>query len=339
MKMEFVDEKELDLDEDFENEERGKIVLVGEPMGLFIADELGELEDVEHFSAAVAGAEYNVAVGLSRLGHTALYCTRLGNDPMGKRILKSMEKNGVAADLVTVTDDALTGFMMKGMTEVGDPKIAYFRKNSAASTISVRDIDKLDLCGCDFLHVTGIFPAVSKSAYDAVRRLISRAKALDMFISFDPNLRPQLWPSEKEMVRCMNTLAMDADLVLPGLGEGKILTGKDTAEEIAAFYHNMGVDSVVVKLGAKGAYWSCGGESGTVAEFPVERIVDTVGAGDGFAAGVISAVAEGLSLSEATFRGTVIGSIQISNKGDNEGLPTREKLEAVIAAGIAKAEA
>lgn len=339
MKMEFVDEKELDLDEDFENEERGKIVLVGEPMGLFIADELGELEDVEHFSAAVAGAEYNVAVGLSRLGHTALYCTRLGNDPMGKRILKSMEKNGVAADLVTVTDDALTGFMMKGMTEVGDPKIAYFRKNSAASTISVRDIDKLDLCGCDFLHVTGIFPAVSKSAYDAVRRLISRAKALDMFISFDPNLRPQLWPSEKEMVRCMNTLAQDADLVLPGLGEGKILTGKDTAEEIAAFYHNMGVDSVVVKLGAKGAYWSCGGESGTVSEFPVERIVDTVGAGDGFAAGVISAVAEGLSLHEATFRGTVIGSIQISNKGDNEGLPTREKLETVIAAGIAKAEA
>ncbi|MBP3705151.1 MAG: hypothetical protein J6I98_06420, partial [Clostridia bacterium] len=62
-------------------EERGKIVLVGEPMGLFIAEELGELQDVEHFSAAVAGAEYNVAVGLSRLGHTALYCTRLGNDP------------------------------------------------------------------------------------------------------------------------------------------------------------------------------------------------------------------------------------------------------------------
>ena len=334
MKMEFVDEKELELEDDMPAEERGKIVLVGEPMGLFIADELGELEDVPHFTAAVAGAEYNVAVGLSRLEHTALYCTRLGNDPMGKRILKSMEANGVATDLVTVTNDALTGFMMKGMTEVGDPKIAYFRKNSAASTISVHDIDKLDLYGCDFLHITGIFPAVSKSAYDAVRRLISRAKALDMFISFDPNLRPQLWASEKEMVRCLNTLAQDADLILPGLGEGKILTGKETAEDIAAFYHNMGVDSVVVKLGPKGAYWSTGGESGVVSEFPVKKIVDTVGAGDGFAAGVISAVAEGLSLREAAFRGTVIGSIQISNKGDNEGLPTREQLAAVIEAGI-----
>ena len=334
MKMEFVDEAELNSEEEMPEEERGKIVLVGEPMGLFIAEKTGELEDVEHFSAAVAGAEYNVAVGLSRLGHTALYCTRLGNDPMGKRILKSMASNGVSDDLVTVTDDAVTGFMLKGKTDVGDPKIAYFRRGSAASQLSTHDIDKLDLYGCDFLHVTGIFPAVSKSALEAVKRLMARAKALDMFVSFDPNLRPQLWRDEKEMVRTLNSLAQDADLVLPGLGEGKILTKRDTPEGIAEYYHERGVDSVIVKLGADGAYWSTGGEHGTVPAFPVKKIVDTVGAGDGFAAGVISAVAEGLSLSEAAARGTVIGSIQITHQGDNEGLPTKEELEAVIQAGI-----
>ena len=167
MKMDFVDESALEAEEVPEGE-RGKIVLVGEPMGLFMAEEPGELEDVAHFSAAVAGAEYNVAVGLSRLGHTALYCTRLGDDPIGRRILKSMVENGVAADLVTVTDKASTGFMMKGSTAVGDPKIAYFRRGSAASQISTHDVDKLDLFGCDFLHVTGIFPAVSKSALEAV---------------------------------------------------------------------------------------------------------------------------------------------------------------------------
>ena len=333
--MEFVDESELKkAEEEPEDEVRGRIVLVGEPMGLFIAEELGELEDVTHFSAAVAGAEYNVAVGLSRLDHEALYCTRLGDDPMGNRILKSMKGNGVSDALVTVTDTASTGFMMKGKTEVGDPKIAYFRRNSAASQISTHDIDKLDLYGCDFLHVTGIFPAVSKSALDAVKRLMSRARALDMFISFDPNLRPQLWKDEKEMVRTLNSLAQEADLVLPGLSEGKILTKRDTPEEIAAFYHERGVDSVIVKLGADGAYWSTGGESGTVPAFPVKKIVDTVGAGDGFAAGVISAVAEGMSLQEAAARGTVIGSIQITHQGDNEGLPTRAELEAITKAGI-----
>lgn len=66
----------------------------------------------------------------------------------------------------------------------------------------------------------------------------------------------------------------------------------------------------------------------------MKRIVDTVGAGDGFAAGVISAVAEGMSLQEAAARGTVIGSIQITHRGDNEGLPTRAELETITKAGI-----
>lgn len=336
MKIDFVEEEALqkDLEEEIPAEERGKIVLVGEPMGLFIAEDVGELSEVNHFSAGIAGAEYNVAVGLSRLGHKALYCTRLGDDPIGQRILDGMAANTIAADLVTVAPDAQTGFMMKGKTEKGDPKIAYFRRGSAASMISTHDMDKLDLYGCDFLHITGIFPAISKSALEAVRRLIQRAKALDIFISFDPNLRPQLWKNEKEMVRTLNALAAEADLVLPGLGEGKILTGKDTPAEIAAFYHQGGADSVIVKLGENGAYWSCGGESGTVPAFPVRKIADTVGAGDGFAAGVLSAVAEGLSLAEAAKRGTVIGSIQITHIGDNEGLPTREQLEKIMADGI-----
>lgn len=314
--------------------EAGGIVLVGEPMGLFIAEEVGSLEDVHHFAFAVAGAEYNVAVGLSRLGCRALYCTKLGDDPVGRKILKAMGNNNIRTDLVTTVQSASTGLMMKGKTLSGDPDIAYFRRGSAASQISAHDIDKLDLYGCDFLHVTGIFPAVSKSALEAVRRLIARAKALDMFISFDPNLRPQLWESDAEMRRTLNALAQEANLVLPGISEGKILTKRETPEDIAAWYHERGVQSVIIKLGDKGAFWSSsGGENGYVPAFPVEHIVDTVGAGDGFAAGVLSAVAEGLSLKEAAERGAVIGAIQLTSQSDNEGLPTRAELNEVIAHG------
>lgn len=313
----------------------GKIVLVGEAMGLFIAKEKGELGTVTNFSAAVAGAEYNVAVGLARLGHSVAYCTKLGYDPMADRILASMGKNGISDELVMRSADSVTGFMMKGKTDEGDPKIAYFRKNSAASTICTHDIDSLDLCDCDYLHITGIFPAVSESAKAAVKRLVGRAKNLDMSISFDPNLRPQLWASEAEMVRTLNGFAENADTVLPGIGEGKILTGSDDPEKIAEFYHNMGVKNVVVKLGAKGAYYSVKNESGIVPPFAVHKIVDTVGAGDGFAAGVISALAEGLSLKEATERGNVIGAIQITHVGDNEGLPTRNELDSIIKKGEA----
>lgn len=240
-----------------------------------------------------------MAVGLSRLDHEALYCTRLGDDPVGKRILKSMKGNHVSDALVTVTDTASTGFMMKGRTEAGDPKIAYFRRNSAASQISTHDIDKLDLYGCDFLHVTGIFPAVSKSALDAVKRLMSRAKALDMFISFDHEPAPCSFGRTKRDGAHAEQPRTGSRPRFASISEGKILTKRDTPEGIAEFYHERGVDSVIVKLGDKGAYWFTGGEHGTVPAFPVKRIVDTVGAGDGFAAGVISAVAEGMSLQDA----------------------------------------
>ena len=183
-----------------------KIILMGEPMGLFMANETGPLSKVKTFTASIAGAEYNVAVGLARLGHTPAYCTRLGFDPLGERILDGLRANGIATDLVTQDPQALTGFMMKGSTHQGDPDIYYYRKGSAASQLTTHHIDALDLYGCERLHVTGIFPAVSDSALAATKRLMSRARALELPISFDPNLRPQLWESEKKMVATLNAL-------------------------------------------------------------------------------------------------------------------------------------
>ncbi len=316
-----------------------KIVLVGEPMGLFMAEEPGELSEVRRFTASIAGAEYNVAVGLARLGHQPAYCTRLGFDPMGERILQGLRKNGIGTELVSQAEGEQTGFMLKSMALSGDPEIAYYRKGSAASRISAHDMDKLDLFGCERLHVTGIFPAVSESALSAVKRLILRARALDMPISFDPNLRPQLWESEKKMVSTLNSLAEYAETVLPGIGEGEILTGESSPEGIAEYYHARGVKNVIVKLGKDGAYFSeKGGKYGISPAFPVEKKIDTVGAGDGFAAGVISALAEGESLEEAAFRGNVMGAVQISHKSDNEGLPTREQLGKIILAGQVPAQ-
>lgn len=313
---------------------KGKILLMGEPMGLFTAKETGALKDVPHFAASIAGAEYNVALGLTRLGHPALYCTRLGTDPIGQKILEAMEKNGISTKLVLRDEARLTGFMLKGKTEEGDPAIYYYRKNSAASAMCTHDVDRLDLAGCVWLHITGITPAVSESMLAAVKRLVARAAALEIPISFDPNLRPALWESTHKMVHTLNNLAQNARLVLPGLEEGKTLTGETTPEKVAKFYHELGAAAVVVKLGPDGAYYSQKGrESGYVPAFPVRKIIDTVGAGDGFAAGVISALCEGMSLKNAAVRGTVIGALQLTSSSDNQALPDRETLELVMAAG------
>jgi sugar/nucleoside kinase (ribokinase family) len=116
--------------------------------------------------------------------------------------------------------------------------------------------------------------------------------------------------------------------VLPGIEEGRILTGETSAEGIAAFYRAQGASLVVVKLGPEGAYYEGQAGSGHVPGFPVAQVVDTVGAGDGFAAGVISGLLDGLGVPEAVKRGAWIGARAVQVVGDSEGFPTRAELEA-----------
>lgn len=299
-------------------------------MWLFIAQEEGPLETVRHFSAAVAGAELNVAIGLSRLGHSVGYLTKLGNDLFAKKIIILMQQNGIDTSLVSYSDTLKTGFMFKSRVSVGDPEVYYQRKGSAASTLSEKDIDGIDFSQYKYLHLTGILPALSDTALDATKYLVKKAKDNKLTIFFDPNIRLTLWPNKNIMVDTINELALYADYFLPGIKEGTILTGLNTPEEVADYYLNRGVSNVIIKVGPKGAYLAADGQRSYLPTFEIERIVDTVGAGDGFAAGVISAVMEGLSLPEAVNRGNAIGSIQVMSEGDNDGLPIREELNKFI---------
>ncbi|MCR5084600.1 MAG: sugar kinase [Succinivibrionaceae bacterium] len=303
------------------------LVLAGEPMGLLIAQTEGPLDSVKGYSLAVAGAEFNVATGSARLGHKTAYLTKLGDDPFGRLITRTLRDNQIEDNLVTFTKERKTGFMLKSKVTVGDPDIFYFRAGSAASTLSEEDVDKIDFSVFSNIHLTGILPALSDSTRAAVRLMIKKARAAGLYISFDPNLRPQLWPSKEVMVSCLNDLAAEADMVLPGDGEGATLCGTTDARAINKFYRDLGAKTVVTKCGAKGALVSDGdGEDVMVPGFIIDKVVDTVGAGDGFACGVITALMEGLPIAKAVERGCAIGAIQCTFSGDNEGLPTPDRL-------------
>ncbi len=307
------------------------LILAGEPMGLLIAQSEGSLDSVSGYDLAVAGAEFNVAIGTARLEHKVTYITKLGNDPFGKRIIRVLNENKIGNEFVSFSDERTTGFMLKGRVSKGDPDIFYFRKNSAASTLNVDDVANIDMTAYSNIHLTGILPALSQDTKKAVFKMIEKAKEAGLFISFDPNLRPQLWASQDEMVATINELASYADIVLPGQAEGKILVGTEDARAINDFYLNNGAKICVTKCGAKGAYVTTkDGESYMVDGYKVEKVVDTVGAGDGFATGVVTGLMEGLPLKDAVKRGTAIGAIQVMSRGDNEGLPTREQLAAFM---------
>ena len=139
------------------------ILLAGEPMGLYIAQEEGPIDRAATFRAAVAGAEFNVAVGLTRLGHRVEYLTRLGCDPDGERIRRALRETGVGDALVITDPERPTGIMFKGRVFRGDPPIFYRRRGSAAAALSREDVERLDLSAFGCLHLTGILPALSPS--------------------------------------------------------------------------------------------------------------------------------------------------------------------------------
>ncbi|GAA3598604.1 sugar kinase [Gibbsiella greigii] len=304
------------------------VVTLGEAMAMFVAAQPGDLAEVETFTKRIAGAELNVAIGLSRLGLNVGWVSRVGNDAFGRFTLQQLKKEGVNAHCVTVDGHYPTGFQMKSKAQDGtDPIVEYFRKGSAASHLSTADFDRDYFGRARHLHLSGVAAALSGSSLALCHYAAREMRAMGKTISFDPNLRPVLWPSQAVMIAQLNALAFAADWVLPGLKEGQILTGQSTPEGIADFYLEHGVQAVLIKTGPEGAWFkTAAGDQAVVPAVKVSNVVDTVGAGDGFAVGAISALLEGKTLKQAVQRGNKIGSLAIQAIGDSEGLPTRAAL-------------
>jgi len=309
------------------------VLTAGEALVLLAAQTPGALDEVEHYRRFSAGAELNVAIGLARLGLRVGYLSRVGDDAFGRFLLATMEREGLARELVAIDPARSTGFMLKSLAGGGaDPAIDYYRRGSAASAMDASDLVRAAPAGVRHVHLTGILPALSAGCRELAFAMAAAARSQGHRVSFDPNLRPRLWTSRDEMVSMLNALAAQADVVLPGLAEGRLLTGRHSAEDIAASYLELGAGAVVVKLGAEGAF--CADRSGLRAHVPgvaVARVVDTVGAGDGFAVGVVSGLLEGLALEAAVRRGNAIGARVVQFSGDSDGLPTRQELAGLAA--------
>ncbi|PAD16186.1 sugar kinase [Shouchella clausii] len=303
------------------------VVSIGETMVLFASKEDGQLRYASNFSARVAGAETNTLIGLAKLGHKTGWISRVGADELGAKIIQSVRGEGVDTTYVAMDEQAPTGLFLKEQTTVKTANILYYRKGSAASRLEPADINEDYVKNAKFLYLTGITPLLSKSCEQTTFVFIEMAKKHHVKIVFDPNIRKKLLTEEKQK-HLLERLIGTADIVLPGYGEGHYLFGTNNSEEIADRCLQLGAQLTVVKLGEKGAYYKSTDQSGYVAPIPVKEVVDPIGAGDGFAAGVLSGLLDGLAIKEAVGRGCAIGAFVTQVHGDIEGLPSRQTLHA-----------
>jgi 2-dehydro-3-deoxygluconokinase len=296
------------------------VITFGESMVLFNPSKKGPLRYVSQFEKTIGGAESNVAIALARLGHQVSWVSRLGDDEFGLFIRNFIRGEGVDTSSITFDPTRPTGIFFKERHDAKDPKVNYYRTFSAASCMGRTHLKESEIAKAKFLHITGITAALSPSCRDLIYYALDIAKKHKVMVVFDPNIRLKLW-SEDEAQEVLMDIASKSDIVLPGIEEGRLLTGEVTAEKIAKRLIQNGAKAVVVKLGAQGAFYHTEEKQEYVGGFKIESVVDTVGAGDGFAAGFISGLLRGWSYQQAVALGNRVGASAVTVPGDVEGYP------------------
>jgi 2-dehydro-3-deoxygluconokinase len=302
------------------------VVTFGESMALFRADPGEALRTAHRFSRSIAGAESNVAIGLSRLGCEAGWFGRVGDDPLGLGILDTLRGEGVDVSRAIVDPDAPTGVLVRDTHAERRIDVVYARLQSAGSRLTAADVDPAYLASARVLHVTGITPALSPQAREATTEAVRLAAAAGVAVSFDPNIRRRLWPDLDVARRELLLLAQRSQLVLVGHAEATVLSGEDEPARAARWLADQGVETVAVKLGAAGALGFRDGEiyqGAALAVYPA----DPIGAGDAFDAGFLAAWLRGGGLRDCVDEGNLAAGLSVQVCGDIEGLPYRREMD------------
>ncbi|MCX7796832.1 MAG: sugar kinase [bacterium] len=297
----------------------GEIMVVMDPL------RNGPLSSVELFRKTIGGAEGNVCIGVSRLGHSSGWIGRLGNDEFGRFILSCLRAENIDVSCVKVVK-GFTGIYFKERRGLGDTKAFYYRKDSAGSTLSPEDISEEYLASAKFFHTTGITLALSESARNTVLHGIELSKKLGLQVSFDVNLRLKLWTKERAKEE-INKIIPKTDIFFLTLEEGKVLFGLDVPEKIIEYLLSCGPHTVCVKLGKEGSVVGNNREISLIPAFTNFSSVDNVGAGDGFVAGFLVGQLKGWSLKESALLGNIVGAYATTTTGDNDGYPTWNEVE------------
>jgi 2-dehydro-3-deoxygluconokinase len=296
------------------------VVTLGECMALAYPVEPVGLDVCSDLSLDFAGAESNLCIALARLGHSARLISRVGDDPLGRRIRLGLEREGVDTSALHVDPSAPTGVFFRENLPDGQRRVYYYRGGSAASRVSMDDLSEELFTGVKVVHLTGVTPALSASCAAACQRAVELAHQAGALVSFDPNYRSRLWDAQSAR-EALLPLIEQADLLLMGHEDAKAVLGVDGARDALRAACGMGPRVVVLKRAEQGALALADGRFFSAPAWPVDRVVDPVGAGDGFDAGFIAGWLRGFDLSDCLALGARVGAEAVRVAGDYQGYP------------------
>lgn len=304
-----------------------QVTTVGEVLVVMNPLSEGPLKHVARFEKHFGGAEFNVAVGLSRLGHRVGWAGGVGDDEFGREILAFARGEEIDVSRATLDPQAPTGLYFKERRALGQLRVYYYRAGSAASRMRFEDLDLDYLLSSTFLHLTGITAALSESCHDLIEHLILSANERNVPISFDANVRWRLFDG-RDPRETLKPLIDRADLLFLSDEEAELLLGGSDGESVQQARQKMRAKTIVVHR-ADGAFAV---EEGGIAERPGYdvKVVDTVGAGDAFVAGFLAGRLRSWETGECLEMANACGACAVTVPGDVKGLPTDDEALALL---------
>ncbi|EHN8799578.1 aminoimidazole riboside kinase [Enterobacter asburiae] len=269
------------------------------------------------------GAPANVAVGIARLGGQSAFIGRVGDDPFGRFMAKTLADEKVDVKSMRLDPAHRTSTVVVDLDDQGERSFTFMVRPSADLFLESADLPTFS--AGEWLHVCSIALSAEPSC-SATFEAMAAIREAGGYVSFDPNIRPDLWPDENALRRCLEQALQSADVVKLSVEELAFLTGNVEV--------NVGLDALMARCPARLVLVTQGKEGviawhdGAVRHYPATPVecVDTTGAGDAFVAGLLFGLAAGQDLTPVIALAQRCGALATTAKGAMTALPWQHDL-------------
>jgi 2-dehydro-3-deoxygluconokinase len=318
------------------------VITFGEAMIRLSPPNFRRLEQARSLDVLVGGAELNTAACLSRLGRSCTWVSRLTQNPLGRLIANHAREIGVGTEHIVWTDDDRVGlYFLEFGAAPRASSVLYDRKGSAIAQIHPGMVDwPAVFLGARWFHVTGITPALSTMCAESTREALQAARAARVQVSIDLNYRAKLW-SQADARRWMTELMQFCDVLITTEEDAERvfgITGSSFEDVARQLLPRFPLQVVAITVRENPLVWkntwtaiACRGkEIFRTKSYEVE-IVDRLGAGDSFAAGLIDGLLDA-DLQRGLDYGVAVSALKHSIPGDFAWV-TRAEVEAILKGG------
>ncbi len=293
------------------------------------------LIDAPAFKKAPGGAPANVAVGLARLGVSAGFMGKVGDDAFGYFLTKVLAENGVDTSQICYADQARTALAFVSLGADGEREFMFYRHPSADMLHSPDEIDAEYIRGAKIFHF-GSISLIGEPSRSATFKAVETARDAGLVVSYDPNLRLSLWKNGDAAREGMMSAWRLAKVIKVSEEEIEFLSGMtNTQDGVNALWHD-GLSLLVVTRGKHGCTFFTREFSEDIPGFQVDP-VDTTGAGDGFVAGLLKGLLEypdcwhdRAKLRQICRFANAVGAITTTERGAIPALPTLSQVEVFL---------